>query len=516
MQKYFKRSRVIVALLFLVVLLVAWSDIKGGLSSSYYKSVLYLQFIPSIIKFFTPGTILSVGFVVILILTLLGGRVYCSAICPLGIIQDIIIFIKRKFNKRQRNRFKNAFSILRYSFLGIAIIGLLFSGLLTINLLDPYANFGRIGTHIFQPIVLGVNNLFAKIVPSLGFHPLESRPFHILAFSFALGVLLLVVAMSWIQGRLYCNTVCPVGTFLGLVSKISLFKIKINQTSCTQCGKCQTVCKANCINIKTMEVDESRCVSCYNCIPICEDDSIGYSRTKKLSVVKASTTDSGRRFFLAATAGYLATKAIPVRAQYEEEHESDEKHIRFFDRGTVAPPGAMSIKHLKDRCVACHLCISSCPTKVLQPSTFDYGISGMLLPKMNYQVHFCNFDCTKCGEVCPTGAIIHLPTEEKKLTQIGKVELRLNHCIVESEGTACGSCSEHCPTQAVKMVPYKDDLTIPETDQSICIGCGACEYACPVVDPHPAIFVASNAEHVLAEKPKSEKIEYEETEEFPF
>ena len=100
---------------------------------------------------------------------------------------------------------------------------------------------------------------------------------------------------------------------------------------------------------------------------------------------------------------------------------------------------------------------------------------------------------------------------EKKLTQIGKVELQLKHCIVESEGTACGSCSEHCPTQAVKMVPYKDDLTIPETDQTICIGCGACEYACPVVDPHPAIFVVSNAEHVLAEEPKTEKIESAKT-----
>ncbi len=517
MQRYFKRSRVILALLFLIALLIAWSDIKGGLSSTYYKSVLYLQFIPSIIKFFTPGIILSLGFIIILVLTIIGGRIYCSTICPLGILQDVVIFLKRKINKKQRNRFKKAFSILRYSFLALAIIGLFFSGLLTINLLDPYANFGRIGSHIFQPIVLGVNNFVAKIIPSLGFHPLESRPFHVLSFSLASGVLLLVVLMSWFQGRLYCNTVCPVGTFLGLVSKISIFKIRINNSTCTQCGKCQSACKANCINIKTMHVDESRCVSCYNCIPVCDDNSIGYLHSKKLAAIKESRTDTGRRFFLAATAGYLAAKAMPVKAQYGEEEYNDKRGgSQFVDRGTVAPPGAQSIKHLKDRCVACHLCISSCPTKVLQPSTFDYGFTGMLLPKMNYQVNFCNYECTKCGEVCPTGAIIHLPVEEKKLTQIGKVELDLNHCIVESEGTACGSCSEHCPTQAVKMVPFKDYLTIPEIDQSICIGCGACEYACPVVDPHPAIYVASNAKHVLSEKPKTEKIEYEETEDFPF
>lgn len=513
MQKYFKKGRVVIALLFLLALLVAFSDIKGTLPSGFYKSVLYFQFIPSILKFITPTTILSIGFLVILILTLVGGRIYCSAICPFGILQDIVIWLKRKIKPKQRNRFKKAFTILRYSFLGAAVIAILFTGLLTINLLDPYANFGRIGSHIYQPVILGVNNLFAKFLS--GFHPLESRPIHWASFSFALGMLGLVTVMSWIQGRLYCNTVCPVGTFLGLVSKISLFKIKINKSTCTQCGKCQVACKANCINVKTMEVDESRCVSCYNCIPVCEDESIAYMRSLKPIAVKEKM-DSGRRFFLAATAGYLAAKTVSVSAQDHIGKGGNGKKIRFINRGTVSPPGAQSIQHLKDRCIACHLCISSCPTKVLQPSTFDYGFTGLLLPKMNYLVNFCNFDCTKCGEVCPTGAIFHLPQEEKKLTQIGKVELRLKHCIVEAKGTACGSCSEHCPTQAVKMVPYKGNLTIPEIDQSICIGCGACEYACPVVDPHPAIFIVSNAVHKLAEEPKTEKIEYEETDDFPF
>jgi ferredoxin len=111
---------------------------------------------------------------------------------------------------------------------------------------------------------------------------------------------------------------------------------------------------------------------------------------------------------------------------------------------------------------------------------------------------------------------MQLSVGEKQLTQIGKVVFQKQHCVVETKGKSCGSCSEHCPTQAVKMVPYKGFLTIPQTDTSICIGCGACEYACPVVDPHPAIFVKTNLVHQKAEQPNSEKLEYKESEEFPF
>lgn len=515
MQKYFKKGRVIISLLFIVLILIAFTDIKGRLPQQFYSSVFYLQFIPSILKFLTPGTLLSLGFILILTLTILGGRVYCSTICPLGIYQDLIIYLRRKIAPKKRYKYKKALNLIRYGILALGIISLFFGGLLFVNWLDPYSNFGRIATHIYQPIVLKINNIIASVFPGIGLHPLEARPVHIASLSFAGGILILVSAMAVVQERLYCNSVCPVGTFLGLISKISIFKIKIESSSCTKCGKCQSVCKANCINIKALEIDESRCVNCFDCIPVCNDNAIGYTRkvVAKVSdtVTKKDSTDTQRRVMLAATAGYLASRFVSVKAA-----SSESEHVCFYRRGTVSPPGSVSIEHLKDRCISCHLCIASCPTKVLQPTWLEYGFTGMMMPGMDYAYSFCNYECTKCGEVCPTGAIKLLPKEEKKLTQIGKVQFVQEDCIVTTEGTACGSCSEHCPTQAVRMVQYMNGLTIPETDISICIGCGACEYACPVVDPHKAIFVASNDEHVMAEKPKSDKIEYEETEEFPF
>jgi ferredoxin len=512
MQRFFKSGRVILALLFFIAILISFSDIKGNLSSKFYDTALYLQFVPSVLKFLTTGATLSIGFLLVLIVTIIGGRVYCSTICPLGILQDIIIFFKRKFTIAQRLRFKKALNILRYSILVLTIISFVIAGVLFLNLLDPYAVFGRMASHIYQPLFLNINNVLAKLLPSLGLNVLEARSIHWASLAFAGGMLLLVGILSVFRGRIYCNSICPVGTFLGLVSKISIFKIKINESSCTKCGKCQAVCKANCINIKTLTIDETRCISCYNCIPVCDDNAVGYrSFLPSKAITQDAKTDSRRRFLLTATVAYFASKAIPVFSQHGHGDKID-----FFSKGPTAPPGAQSIEHFKNRCIACHLCVSVCPTKVLQPSFLEYGITGMNLPEMNYGINFCNNECIKCGEVCPTGAIIKLPVEEKKLTQIGKVVLRKDLCIVHSENTACGSCSEHCPTQAVKMRPYPNGLPGPVIDSTICIGCGACEYACPVTDPHPAIFVNPNAVHLLAEKPQTKKVEFEETEEFPF
>lgn len=524
-QKCLRPVRIVISLIVLAGFFFVFSDVKAVIPSSIYNLLTGIQFLPSVLKFIGIPLLLSAGFVLIILITLLSGRVYCSTLCPLGIMQDAISFIQRKFFKKSKNRgrFKKALNYLRYPVLGIFIISLFMVGIFLINLLDPYANFGRIATHLYQPIFIAVNNLAAQLLNSLGIymiHPLTMKAFQLPVFIFSTTLFTGILLMVIYRNRLYCNTICPVGTFLGLISKISIFKIKIEISSCNQCGKCQTACKSNCIDVKNMKVDESRCVACFNCIDSCKDSSIHYKnnwKTKK-AAPKTQKTPNERRKFIQASLVLLSSQAVIAQNSKQNGHRKGQGNGRkhFFERGPITPPGSNSSEHLKDKCIACQLCISSCPTHVLQPSFLEYGVFGMMLPRLDNSKGFCNFECTKCSEVCPTGAIESITKDTKQTLQIGKVRFTKKHCIVHSEGTACGSCSEHCPTQAVKMVPYKGNLTIPETDEDICVGCGACEYACPVTDPHPAIFVVPNEVHQLADKPISKKLEVEETEDFPF
>ena len=145
----------------------------------------------------------------------------------------------------------------------------------------------------------------------------------------------------------------------------------------------------------------------------------------------------------------------------------------------------------------------------------EYGLGGMLQPTMVFEKGFCNYDCTVCTDVCPTGAIRPLTVHEKHRTQVGYAVFIPENCIVERFGTDCGACAEHCPTQAVSMQPYKDDLAIPVVDASICVGCGGCEYACPA-EPYKAIHVEGNPTQKQREEFDETPQEIQQVDDFGF
>ena len=521
-QKHLRLARIIISVLFLFFLSSIFLDFRELVPETWYNSILFLQFVPSLFKFVKVLSIVALGFVVVLILTVLFGRVYCSTICPLGILQDFFIFLSRKFKIKRKHKPAKSYKILQYILLAIALFILLFNSNFIINLLDPYSIFGRIASDIFKPVLVGINNLLSKGLEKVHIYilyPVTYHGYHWATIWISLVMLAGVMWLDFYRGRLYCNTICPVGTFLGLVSKISIFKLKFDSATCTKCGKCSLVCKAGCIDFRNINLDFDRCIGCFNCIDACESNSIRYKFSFAWSAKDEKMEfEQSKREFISKAMLYgigLLGFSQSIKAIQKEKTNENDKLIPEHKTYPVSPPGSKSLEHFKSSCTACHLCISVCPTGVIQPSFLEYGFTGMLQPRMDYHTNYCNYECTKCGEACPTGAIMSLEKETKKLTQIGRVHFELNNCVVYTDNTACGSCSEHCPTQAVRMVPYKDGLTIPEIHSDICIGCGACEYACPV-RPYRAIYVDGNPVHKTALKPHFKELKVENQEEFPF
>lgn len=539
-QFHLKRIRVIIALIFFLFIVFLFIDFRKLLPEAFYDVVLYLQFVPSLLKFISAVSIATIGFLIVLILTALFGRVYCSAICPLGILQDCILWIKKRVKRKFRYRYSPPIDYLRYPFLALPVIGYLAGTIFFISLLDPFSNFGRIVSDFLQPVYILLNNTGARLLEKINVYFLfpENITFSgWIAYIFPAFILGLIIWMSLKWGRLYCNTICPVGTLLGLLSRISVFRIKMIEDRCTKCGLCSFACKSNCINIKEQKVDFSRCVGCFNCISACPENAIRYLAPSRQKSLPREADDSRRKILVSAGLLLLSlfgfrisvfgrgvksglVQQVESKLPQEVPHNKVPTKIEPEKHFAVTPPGSLGIKHFTDTCTACHLCVSVCPTQVLQPSVFEYGIMGLMQPHMDYETNYCNFDCIICSEVCPTGAILSLTMEAKKTVQIGKVNLILDNCVVKTDNTACGSCSEHCPTQAVHMVPYIEELTIPEIRPEICIGCGACEHACPT-RPFRAIYVDGNFEHQVAELPEEEKLEAEPEqktteEEFPF
>jgi polyferredoxin len=247
-QANLKILRLILALLFFVSIGFLFLDFREILPTGIFKWITFLQFLPSVLKFFTVFSLVSAGFIVVLLLTSLFGRVYCSSICPLGIMQDMVSWIRKKTKrKKHRYRFGRAYNFWRYGFLALPLFILWFGkSLFGITLLDPYSIFGRIFSDLLLPAVLWANNRLAGLLEGLNIYsvyPVDIKPSRGLNYIIPSLFLVLLIWFPFSRGRLYCNTVCPVGTLLGLLSRISLFRIRMIESRCTKCAKCAFECR---------------------------------------------------------------------------------------------------------------------------------------------------------------------------------------------------------------------------------------------------------------------------------
>lgn len=505
MYKWLKRGRVVLSVALAIMITLAFMFFSNR-DNFIFSSILKIQFVPALLGIFTGSAIILLF---LLIFVLLFGRVYCSTVCPLGTMQDVIWRSFSLFRNKKESRFKytSPISWLRYLFLAISAIPLVFGSSFVISLLDPYSNYGKISSEILSRSEQFVHNLLSEIFPQTIFFRSYSQ-FIAVSFIFALLFLMIVIIMSALRGRLYCNTVCPVGTTLGLISKFSAFRPVIDSESCNKCRLCISNCKSECINLDNGQIDASRCVACFNCMTVCKRGAVSYKYMWKKIREEDVAPIKGRReaiLTMGLLGSFIAARAISRKMPAKEPETID----------GIAPPGAKSTANLKSNCTACQACVAACPNGIIKPSTGQYGIDGLLMPVLSFEKHFCAYDCNVCSKVCPNGALLPLSLEDKKLTQIGQVKFIEESCIVVTDNTACGACDEHCPTKAITMIPYGDEgLTIPVVDRDICIGCGGCEYVCPAAEK--AMIVEPRAVHKLATPPKVEKQEKIVVDDFGF
>ncbi len=510
-----RKIRVAVSLSFLVLTTAIFLDPWHLMPPQFVKYLTSLQIVPVLLKsVMTGGAVATGGLIFVAVMTLLFGRVYCSTICPIGTLQDIIGKLSRKINRRKRFKYYKSPQWLQYSILVFGAAAVLFSGSMIIgDLLDPFSNYGRLTSGFALPVILFANNVLAAFLGHFGIYLLYDIPVHIHEIGmlfFAFLFLAVVAYLSVTEGRLFCNSFCPAGAILSLMSRISAVRLVIRDDACNDCGACDRVCKAECIDSEARRIDFSACVSCFDCLRACPTNAVEYAARFGGGVrTQPAEFDQGRREF-------FKNVGVPAAALLVAPGVVESGIVVSSSRQPISPPGSTSVGRFTSLCTACHLCVTSCPTNVLKPSFLEYGLAGMSQPMMKYEYGFCNYDCTVCGDICPTGAIMKTHTAAKKLIQIGNARLNKDECIVVAKKKDCSACSEHCPTKAVHTVPYEGTLLLPEVDDSLCIGCGACENACPVL-PKKAIIVNPKPVHGTAKKPAVAKPKTGEgIKEFPF
>ena len=502
-----RKIRIILAALCFASVTLLFLDFTGTVHA-YLGWTAKIQLLPAVLAL-NAGVVIALG-----LLTLLLGRIYCSIICPLGVMQDIMAWCGRKA-KKNRYKYSPAKNVLRTVMLVLFVAAMVAGFVSAAALIAPYSAYGRIAQNLFAPVWQAGNNLlayFAERADSYAFYTTDIWIRGIGTFAIAAVTFAVLWVLAWRNGRTWCNTVCPVGTVLGFLSKWSLFRPVIDTSKCNGCGKCARNCKAACIDSKSHAIDYTRCVVCMDCLEQCKQGAIIFEprhvtraieRAEQIAAErKAGGNDSGneegmtRRKFLAVTAMMTVATAVKAQEKTVDGGLAVIEDKKIPNRKTpLVPAGARSLRHFGQHCTGCQLCVSVCPNGVLRPSQ---RLDSLMQPEMSFERGYCRPECTKCSEVCPSGAIRRVDRPEKSSTQTGHAVWVRENCVPLTNGDSCGNCARHCPAGAIAMVlsdpSNQESLRIPAVDTERCIGCGACENLCPA-RPFSAIYVEGHEVH---------------------
>jgi polyferredoxin/Pyruvate/2-oxoacid:ferredoxin oxidoreductase delta subunit len=501
-----KNLRMISQGLFLLLFLFLFIQTESkGADQLGYPVKVFLDFDPLVLS----TTLLSAHSaakafylsIVMIVITIVLGRVFCGWICPLGTLNNIVGSLKKRRGGPPRNWYRLKYLVLIFilasSLFTLQLVGIMDPLSLLIRSMSisiyPFFNYGTRSFFdtVYDLNMRGVVDVSESVYSVLKHTVLSFRqPFYVQG-AFVGGLFLLVLGLNLVEKRFWCRYLCPLGAFLGVLSRFSLLKRSVSE-GCTACGACASVCQGNASPDKKEGWRDSECYFCWNCDDVCPQNAVSFGFAGRKD---AASLDLGRRrVFLSALSGIAVVPLLRATPAAKPG---------YANPMLIRPPGALGEREFLERCVKCGECMKVCTTNGLQPALLEAGIEGIWSPLLVPRLGYCEYRCTLCGQVCPTGAIRKLSLDEKEKVKIGLAMIDKGRCLPHAHATPCIVCEEVCPTpkkavwfETVKVKDRNGRETVlqqPRVDSELCIGCGICEAKCPVAD-RPAIYVTSIGE----------------------
>ena len=435
----------------------------------------------------------------VLVLTAVLGRSFCGWFCPLGTLLDGC----RHTIPTDKKGIQTLYPRLgRLLFVGVLVLA--FFGFHVAGYIDPFSILVRGLAQTVYPAFHGLTQNFfsftydsapdvmnAVTEPIYSWMkdyilPAERKFFELVYLSFS--ILLLIFFFETLQKRFFCRNICPLGAMLGIVSSKALIKTRGGDETCGKCRICAKLCRMGAIDT-TRAIDMSSCNLCIECAVKCPRKIISFAMK---TAVKSKQTSLGRRSFLAV---FVTGVVVPAVKGADVFAGKDDPLL-------IRPPGALAEKQFLGRCVRCAECLQVCIGNALQPSLLEGGLDGIFSPKLVARTGYCEFNCTLCGQVCPTGAIRELTQQEKHVLKIGNAWFDKNRCLPWAKGVPCMVCEEHCPTPE-KAIRFHSAETMntegevvavkqPYVIDDLCIGCGICEFKCPLPGKSAVLVTSAN------------------------
>ena len=515
-----RKIRITLAAICFVAVTLLFLDFTGTLHL-WFGWLAKIQFLPAV---------LALNFVVIailLVLTLLFGRIYCSVICPLGIFQDCVSNLSsRRKGKKARFSYSKEIKWLRYGVLVLFVIALVAGLNALVALLAPYSAYGRMVQSLLAPVWQWGNNLLAWIAERQDSYAfvtkdvwLKSLPTLIVAAV----TFVVVVVLAWRNGRTYCNTICPVGTTLSFFSRFAMFRPVIDKSKCKSCHACERKCKAACIDVDNHKIDYSRCVDCFDCIDSCRlgalkyrfawgrgvgSGSTGAKTPQNAPVGSKMTSDESKNGQNRSSAAPTPVAEPVVRHGSPTAEVTDNgKGVSTIDATSpVAEPVEATDKGRRAFLVGGAAVIggsllSSIPMRAEEEEIKDKKRDGgfaEVLPKKapNRKTPITPFGsesvekfykhctaCQLCVTVCPNNVL--RPSSRLEHLMQPEMSFEKGYCRPE-----CVKCSEVCPAGAIlKITPEEKTewkVGTAGVDYDLCVvnrdgvSCGNCAHHCPV------------------------------------